>query len=186
MTAGPAAPSRLLPSFPGPAWPLGAASLRPLVSLGARHCHWTLKAPSAARASLRDEVLSSSGLWKPGPSWGQRGAWVGPRILGRLTLGECLPSTAPHGCVLGEEGLASPGLEMRRTPALDGKTRDGFTQQGRCCAWEEKRPVGDGGRDRRVSGGLMARLPPPGPVQNPLCCGTTSRPDSGTSSQGTS
>ena len=61
------------------------------------------------------------------------------------------PALPPNGCVLGEEGLASPGLERRRTPALDGKARDGFSQQGRCCAREEKRPVGDGGRDRRVS-----------------------------------
>lgn len=61
------------------------------------------------------------------------------------------PALPPMGCVLGEERLVGPDLEMRRTPALDGKARDGFTQQGRCCAWEEKRPVGDGGRDRRVS-----------------------------------
>ena len=126
-------PNRLLSSCLRPAWPLGAASVRFLVSLCACHCPWTPKAPRCSQGKPEGDEVTSS------PSSGAAGAWVileavgsrvGSRILEGPTLGSPLPSTAPGQptpvFLPGESphteepgGLQSMGLQKSQTRLTD-------------------------------------------------------------------
>lgn len=162
MIKGPAAPNRLLSSCLRPAWPLGAVSLRFLVSLYACHCPWTPKAPRWSQGKPEgDEVTSGLGLWESGSSWRQWGAGLVPKFWKDPLWVHVSPALPPTVVCQRGEGVARPGLPTRRPPAPDGKARDSFTQQGRCCAREEKGRVrdGDGGRWGCLEGGSQETLP---------------------------
>ena len=127
------------------------------------------KAPRCSQGKPEgDEVTSGLGLREPGSSWRQWEAGSVPEFWKDSLWVLLSPAQPPILVCQRGEVVARPGLPTRKPPALDGKARNSFTQQGRCWAREKKGRWETGmGADGCVWK-VDPRTPSPGACPKPL------------------